>query len=134
MLGFCRTLVSESDSNKFAVAWPMVTAKLVAFRWARLLSVRLVPVVPVVVVPVVVVLVVVVLVVVVVALVTCNWTAAVPGSWMPMVLVLSRLTSSKATSTTTSGRDLSKSLISFCAKSSSSGVARITIALWLGTP
>ena len=51
-----------------------------------------------------------------------------------MVRVLSLLTSSKATSTTTSGRDLSRSLMSFCASRSSSGVARITVALWLGTP
>src|SRR5580704_11956941 len=83
ILGFCRTLVSESESKRLAVAWPTVTAKLVALRWARLFNVRLVDVVPVVVVPVVVVDVVPVVPVVPVVLVAfggCNCRPKLPGS------------------------------------------------------
>ena len=35
MRGLCSTLVLESLNNRFKVAEPTVTAKSVAFRWAR---------------------------------------------------------------------------------------------------
>ena len=40
MLGFCRTRVSASESSALSVPPPMVTAKLVALRLARVLRVR----------------------------------------------------------------------------------------------
>src|SRR5271163_2380956 len=39
--GFCSTLVSLSLSSRLACAWPMVTAKSFAFRWAILFRVKL---------------------------------------------------------------------------------------------
>ena len=55
------------------------------------------------------------------------------GQAMPSVRSQFLLTSITAMSTTTSARALSRSSISFCASSSSSGVPRITMAFWLGT-
>ena len=55
------------------------------------------------------------------------------GHAIPRVFSQFLLTSRIAMSTTTSGRALSRSLISFCASSNSSGVPRITTAFWLGT-
>ncbi len=36
MRGFCRVLVFESESSALAVAAPIVTAKSLEFKWARL--------------------------------------------------------------------------------------------------
>src|SRR5580698_6480242 len=52
MLGFCRMRVSASDRSAVSVPGPTVTAKLVAFRFARVLRVKLEGVVVVVVVDV----------------------------------------------------------------------------------
>src|ERR1700748_517966 len=76
--GFCSTRVSLSVYRRLAVAWLMVTPKLVAFRCARSLIVKVPVVVPVVVVPLVVV-VLLVLVVVVVVVLGCSATLAVWG-------------------------------------------------------
>ena len=70
---------------------------------------------------------------VVVVWVACGLMLADCGRVMPRLRILSRLTSRTATSTTTSGRARSRSFSSFCAMSSSSGVARMTMAFWLGT-
>ncbi len=61
----------------------------------------------------------------------CNWTEAPAGGLIPSVCILSRLTSIKAKSTTTSGEALSKSLTIFSARRTWSGVPRITIASWV---
>ena len=63
----------------------------------------------------------------------CSATPTLVGHAMPRVLSQFLLTSRMAISTTTSGRALSRSLISFCASSSSSGVPRMTMAFWLAT-
>ena len=105
----------------------MLTAKLLALRWASELRVKLEGVVVVPVVDVVV------LVVVVVFGLACGVTVTDGGRVMPRLRILSRLTSRTATSTTTSGRARSRSFSSFCARSSWSGVARMTMAFWLGT-
>ena len=61
-------------------------------------------------------------------------TLTLPGQRTPRFRSQFLATSSTPMSTTTSERALSRSLISFCASSYSSGVARITIAFWLATP
>ena len=65
---------------------------------------------------------------VVVLVLLCNATVTLAGGWMPRLRSLSRLTCMIATSTTTSGRDLSRSSISFSAIAIWSGVPRTTIA------
>jgi hypothetical protein len=67
-------------------------------------------------------------------LLVCNATDVLLGQAMPRVLSQFLLTSRTAMSTTTSGRALSRSLISFCTSKSSSGVPRTTMAFWLATP
>ena len=130
MRGFCRIFVLLSVSSRLAVTEPIVTAKSVALRWARLEIVSAVDVAAVVVVPVVPVP----LVVDVLAVGDCSATPALLGHAIPRFRSQFLLTSSTAMSTTTSARALSRSLMSFCASSSSSGVARITMAFWLATP
>src|SRR6266446_6026623 len=86
MLGFCRMRVSTSVRSALAVAGEMLTAKLLALRWASELRVKLEVVVPFV---VVVVLVVVVLVVGV----ACGVMVMEVGRVMPRFRILSLLTS-----------------------------------------
>jgi len=117
-----------SFSSRFAVAVLTVTAKFCAFRLPRSFSESWLPLF--------VVVVVVVLdddVVELAVASVCSPTPKVCGSVMPRFRSFALLTSSTATSTTTSGRVRSRSLISFCASSNWSVVARITIAFWLGT-
>ena len=65
--------------------------------------------------------------------VPCKATETLLGQAMPRFFSQFLLTSRTAMSTTTSARGLSRSLISFCASSSSSGVPRITMAFWPAT-
>src|SRR5260370_1678876 len=64
----------------------------------------------------------------------CSATLALLGHASPRLRSQFLLTSITAISTTTSGRALSRSLISFCASINSSGVPRTTRAFWLATP
>src|ERR1700739_924489 len=130
MRGFCRFLALYSRRSALAVATQTVTERALEFRCAKLYSVGLVAVVLGVqsVLPVGHVVVELLVVGGVIA------TPALEGQVMPRLRSQFLLTSSTAMSTTTSGRALSRSLTSFCASSSSSGVARITIAFWLATP
>ena len=64
----------------------------------------------------------------------CSATPTLEGHWMPRVRSQFLLTSRIAMSTTTSGRGLSRSSMSFCVSISSSGVPRTTMAFWLATP
>ena len=61
----------------------------------------------------------------------CRATPMLLGQETPRVRSQFLLTSITAMSTTTSARALSRSLISFWASSSSSGVPRMTMAFWL---
>src|SRR6266566_3308009 len=58
----------------------------------------------------------------------CNCTVMLVGGLTPSVRFLSRLICITATSTTTSGLDLSRSLTNFCASATWSGVPRTTMA------
>jgi hypothetical protein len=128
MLGFCRTRVSASESSALTVPPEMVTAKLVALVLARVLRVKLEGLEPEPVAPVVVV--------VPLALVELGLAWGVmPKDWgrvIPRLRILSRLTSRMATSTTTSARVRSRSLISFSARTRCDGGARMTMAFCVG--
>src|SRR6266851_8233834 len=58
----------------------------------------------------------------------CSCTVMLVGGLTPSVRFLSRLICITATSTTTSGLDLSRSLTNFCASATWSGVPRTTMA------
>ena len=64
----------------------------------------------------------------------CRETPMLLGQEMPRVRSQFLLTSRTAMSTTTSPRALSRSSMSCCARRSSSGVPRMTMAFWLCTP
>src|SRR5579859_4847857 len=130
MRGFCKILVLLSVNSKLAVAEPTVTAKSFEFRCAKLKSVGLVDVE----LAVQFVLPVGHVVVELEEVGGTMATLALLGHEIPRFRSQFLLTSRTAISTTTSGRALSRSFTSFCARSSSSGVARITIAFWLATP
>src|SRR4051794_35224177 len=126
MRGFCRMRVSVDVSNALSVAGGMLTAKLVAFMFARVLRVKLdgeVVLLPLVGVepPELVVV-----------GEACGLMVMDCGSVMPRLRSLSRLTWRMATSTTTSGLARSRSFISFCARRSWSGVARRIMAFCEG--
>ena len=109
--------VSESLSSAFTVPPVTVTAKFVAFKLPREFSVKFWLVVEPVVVPLLVLVPDVALVVLVVEL-AVGVSPKLCGSVMPRFRSLSRLTSSTATSTITSARVRSRSLISFSARTS----------------
>ena len=116
------SFVLLSENSAVMVAESIVTWKSVAFRFAsefKLMEpVELVPLVPLVpfvpVVPFVPLLVLLVLVVVEVTF-GCSVSVIFCGGLIPNVRFLSRLICITATSTTTSGFDLSRSPTSFCA-------------------
>src|SRR5258708_11380690 len=119
--GFWMILVLLSVNKAVALALDIVAAKSVAFRLAS--EFKLMPV------PELLLLVdVLELLLELVLILACNWTEALVGALIPRVCVLSRLTSINAKSTTTSGEALSKSLTIFSARSTWSGVPRITMA------
>jgi hypothetical protein len=121
-------LVLLSVSKAVALALDIVAAKLVAFKLAKEFKLRPLPEPVVELDELVEVLELVELLLELVLILLCNWTEALVGGLIPRVCALSRLTSIKAKSITTSGGVLSKSLTIFSARRTWSGVPRITTA------